>query len=193
MSDDGVLAEKGITGSLAEWEEPYGIQETEFHALLKQAISGDMANVISPQVLTGLATGGSAIAAGISTPFYLEDARFAIMAKTGVRVQSADRRSTLPSPLKRLSRRPPPSRGATEHITDALVNRVAKILQTPTSKIDMGRFLHSYGIDSFVAIEIVNWALKELKATLTVIDVMTSVPMTTTATKIASTSALCQG
>lgn len=89
MRDVGVLAEKGITGNLAEWEEPYGIRETEFHALLKRAISGDITGDISPQILTGLATGGSAMAAGISPPFYLEDARFAIMAKTGLRAQRA--------------------------------------------------------------------------------------------------------
>ena len=67
------------------------------------------------------------------------------------------------------------------------------MLQTPTSEIDMSRPLHSYGIDSLVAIEIVNWALRELKATLTVIDVTAELPMATTAKKIASSSALCQG
>ena len=193
MRDVGVLAEKGITGNLAEWEEPYGIRETEFHALLKRAISGDIAGDISPQVLTGLATGGSAMTAGISTPFYLEDSRFAIMAKTGVRAQSANQKKFTADSTQTLISQATSLQEATEHIIEALVNRVAKMLQTPTSEIDTSRFLHSYGIDSLVAIEIVNWALKELKATLTVIDVMAGVPMTTTAKKIASSSALCQG
>lgn len=192
MRDVGVLAEKGITGNLAEWEEPYGIRETEFHALLKRAISGDITGDISPQVLTGLATGGSAMAAGISTPFYLKDARFAIMAKTGVRTQSANQRNGNAVSLQTLLSQAPSLQEATKHITEALVNRVAKMMQTSTSEIDTGRFLHSYGIDSLVAIEIVSWALKELKASVTVLDVMAGVPITTTAKKIASSSALCQ-
>lgn len=188
MRDVGVLAEKGITESLREWEIPYGIREVQFHALLKRAISGDSTGDISPQVLTGLATGGSAIAAGITMPFYLEDARFSIMAKTGVREQNTSQKQNTKASTRVLIQQATSLQEATEHVIEALVNRVAKMLQTPTSEIDTGRFLHSYGIDSLVAIEIVNWALKELKAVITVIDVMATVPMTTTARKIASSS-----
>ena len=46
MREIGVLAETGITDSLAEWEEPYGIHEKEFHALMKRAITGDITNTI---------------------------------------------------------------------------------------------------------------------------------------------------
>lgn len=192
MRDVGVLAEKGITDSLREWEEPYGLRETEFHALLKRAITGDIAGDLAPQVLTGLATGGSAMAAGINTPFYLDDARFSIMAKTGVRSQSATQKQGITVSTHSLISQATSLQEATEHVTEALVNRVAKMLQTPSSEIDTSRFLHSYGIDSLVAIEIVNWALKELKATITVLDVMAGVPLTSTARKIASISALYQ-
>lgn len=195
MRDVGVLAEKGMTDSLREWEEPYGILEPEFHALLKRAITGDINNDLAPQVLTGLATGGSALAAGITAPFYLEDARFAIMARTGVRAAAAanDQSASASASVSQLVSQATSISEAAEHVTDALIARVAKMLQTPTSEIDTSRFLHSYGIDSLVAIEIVNWALKELKATLTVIDVMAAVPITVTAKKIASGSSLFKG
>ena len=193
MRDVGVLAEKGITESLREWEGPYGVTEVELHALLKRAISGDISGDIAPQVLTGLATGGSAMAANISTPFYLSDARFSIMAKTGVRAQSANQNQGATVSTQTLVAQAGSISEAVEHIAEALVARVSKMLQTPVSEIDPGRFLHSYGIDSLAAIEIVNWALKELKASLTVIDVMAGVPITTTARKIATRSALYQG
>ncbi|KAL6719039.1 hypothetical protein ACLMJK_003274 [Lecanora helva] len=196
MRDIGVLAEKGVTDSLREWEEPYGILETELHALLKRVITGDIKGDIAPQVLTGFATGGSALAAGISPPFYLnDDARFSIMAGTGIKasqIGSANASQGAAMSTQALLSKAGSLQEAAQVVTDALKARVAKMLQTPESEIDAGRFLHSYGVDSLTAIEIVNWALRELKATVSVIDVMASVPITTTARKIVSSSTLYQ-
>lgn len=44
---------------------------------------------------------------------------------------------------------------AVNHVTTAVVNLVAKMLQTSPSEIDVGCALHSYGIDSQVGMEIV--------------------------------------
>ena len=197
MRDVGVLAEKGMTDSLRDWEKPYGILESELHALLIRVIAGDMKGNMAPQVLTGFGTGGSALAAGIPMPFYLQDdPRFSIMARTGVRAQqkagtNASQHASMST--QALLSSAGSFQEATQVVTDALVRRVAKMLQTPESEIDTGRFLHAYGVDSLTAIEIVNWVLRELKATMSVIDIMASVPMTTTARKIASSSALYQG
>ena len=187
MRDIGVLAESGMTDSLREWEKPYGIPEPEFLALVEQAIAGDMAGTVAPQVLTGLATGGSALAAGISTPFYLENARFSIMAKTGVRGQSSESGQNSVS-AQALVSEAKSFEEAAGHVLDALVKHIAKMLQTPAAEIDTSRFLHSYGIDSLVAIEIVNWALKEVKSTVNVFDVLAGVPITTFSNKIAAKS-----
>lgn len=190
MRDIGVLAETGITESLRDWEMPYGIRENKFLDLLKVAINGDMFGTLSPQVITGLATGGSALAFGIPEPFYLSDSKFAILARTGVRERSKGQQPNDVNSLQALVAGSTSLAEASEHVSEALVNRVAKMLQTPSSEIDTRRPLHSYGIDSLVAIEIVNWALKELKAHITVFDIMAAVPTTVTATKIATASAL---
>lgn len=73
-------------------------------------------------------------------------------------------------------------------ITEALVARVAKTLQTTVGEIDTERFLHSYGIDSLAAIELVNWALKECQSHINVFDIMAAVPIWATAKKIAANS-----
>ena len=196
MRDVGVLAEKGMTDSLREWEKPFGILEFELHGLLKRVIAGDIRGGTAPQVLTGFATGGSAVAAAISTPYYLrDDARFSIMSRAGVRAQQSSSSSAsqkMAISTQTLLSKASSMQEATQIVTDALVRRVAKMLQTPESEIDTGRFLNAYGVDSLTAIEIVNWALRELKATVSVIDVTASVPITTTAGKIASSSALYQ-
>lgn len=190
MRDIGVLAENGITDSLCDWEVPYGIREKEFLDLVKVAVAGDAAGTLHPQVLTGLATGGNALAFGIPEPFYLADAKFAIMAKTGLREQAKTSQPDDVDSVQALVARSTSVAEAAEHVLAALVTRMAKMLQMSTSEIDTKRPLHSYGIDSLVAIEIVNWALKELKAHLTVFDIMAAVPATVTATKIAAVSAL---
>jgi NADPH:quinone reductase-like Zn-dependent oxidoreductase/NAD(P)-dependent dehydrogenase (short-subunit alcohol dehydrogenase family) len=188
MRDIGVLAETGITDSLREWEKPYGIRETEFLALMERAIAGDMARTMSPQILIGLATGGSAIAAGINTPFYLNNARFSIMARTGVRGQNSDTGGNSIAPHTLISQAKSLEE-AGGYVLKALVDVVAKMLQTTATEIDTSRFLHSCGIDSLVAIEIINWALKEVKSVVTVFDVLAGVPITTLSNKMAAKSA----
>lgn len=189
MRDIGVLAETGITDSLREWEKPYGIRETEFLALLERTIAGDMALTTSPQILTGLATGGSSIAAGINTPFYLSDARFSIMAKTGVRGQESETSSNSIAPHTLISQAKSLDE-ATTYVLKALTDVVAKMLRTTASEIDPSRFLHSYGIDSLVAIEIVNWALKEAKSSITVFNVLAGISITALSNQMAAKSAV---
>ena len=113
MRDVGVIAERGATGSLKEWEEPFGIREEEFHLIMTTIITAEVDNSklshtdlastmeisnteietktkkavrtpIPPQILTGFATGGSAQAAGIDAPFYFSDPRFSHLALTGI-------------------------------------------------------------------------------------------------------------
>ena len=188
MRDIGVLAENGITDSLREWEKPYGIRETEFHALMERAIAGDIACTISPQILAGFGTGGSAIAAGIEKPFYLDSARFSIMARTGVHGSNSDTGASSIAPHTLISQAKSLDE-AGSYVLKSLVDLIARMLQTSASEIDTSRFLHSFGIDSLGAIELINWALKEVKSVITTIDVLAGWPMTALSDKIAAKSA----
>ena len=190
MREIGVLAEARMTDSLRDWEAPYGIDEAEFHALIERAIQGDMTATSPPQILTGLATGGSAVAAGIDTPFYLNNPRFSIMARTGLHDNGPAATGGDSTPAHVLVSQAKSLEGATVSVMDALVKRVAKMLQTPASEVDTARFLHSYGIDSLVAIEIVNWAFKEVKSNITVFDVLAGVPIAALCQKVAAKSAV---
>ena len=72
----------------------------------------------------------------------------------------------------------------------ALVVRLAKMLTMPPGELDTGRFLHSYGVDSLTAIEIVNWALRDCQARIAVFDVMAAVPMSVFSERVAVKSGL---
>ncbi|UKZ55914.1 putative secondary metabolism biosynthetic enzyme [Trichoderma virens] len=190
MRDIGVLAENGMTDNLKDWEEPYGVREGELRTLVKLAIAGRL----PAQVLTGLATGGSAVAAGIPTPFYLADAKFSLMGATDLdKVNDATSDSNNKRKSDTIRALISNSEGlpeASEHVVASLVGRIAKMLQIEAEDVDTSRALHSYGLDSLVAIEIVDWALKEIEARVSVFDIMAAVPITATASKIANASAL---
>lgn len=188
MRDVGVLAETGMTDNFREWEKPFGIREADFHALLERVIYRDTVAAFPPQVVTGLATGGSVSLAGINMPYYLGDPRFSIMARTGLGDGASAGGNGDELPAHTLIGQAKIFQEAAGAVLEAMVKQVAKMLQTDPSEVDTSRFLHSYGFDSLVAIEIVNWVLKEMKSVITVFDVLAGVPITTLCNRITAKS-----
>lgn len=223
MRDIGVIAERGVTGSLKEWEEPFGIRERELHLLMTTIITKELDTTTSsisslsssppfinvssgclaapspgtipipPQILTGFATGGTAQLAGINPPFYFSDPRFSHLALSGL--SSTLGSSALPnspshitdpsSLLKNLaSLSLTDATLAAERLTIAIVARVAKSLQTEMSEIGSGKPLHTYGVDSLVAIEFANWIFREVGVQVTVFEVLEATPIVGFAEKV---------
>lgn len=58
------------------------------------------------------------------------------------------------------------SEKAGEIILDALVHKIADMLQIPASEVDPSRPMYRYGVDSLVALEVRNWIMRELNTTL---------------------------
>ncbi|KAJ5403181.1 hypothetical protein N7509_003052 [Penicillium cosmopolitanum] len=175
MRDVGVLAETGLTDNLREWAEPCGIREAEFHALVENVLAGELDNPghTPAQIPTGFATGRTVQDTGISRPWYFDDSRFSILALTGSQVAQAASIAE-----------------ASAAVMDALVARVAKSLQSAVSDIDTSRPLHAFGVDSLVAVEVANWVFREIKTRVTVFEILSSVPISTLAEKIALKSSL---
>jgi zearalenone synthase (highly reducing iterative type I polyketide synthase) len=188
VKDAGVLAETGMTQALKDLAGPYGLDQHEVAELVWLAIWGDVAGRDPAQIVTSIATGGSVVAGGFEAPWYLDDPKFAVMARTGLKGQSKASTSGSVDDVRGQLSRAKTLEEATKVVTDALVDRVAKMLQTTAGEIDTDRYLHSYGIDSLVAIEMANWALKVFAAQMTVFDIMAAVPIVATARKIATHS-----
>ena len=216
MRDVGVIAERGVTGSLKEWEKPFGIREEEFHLMMTTIIKKEVDSPtiqtspaltkgiqdsqgtnatpakmsIPPQVLTGFATGGAAQAAGINTPFYFSDPRFSHLAISGLSTTSKSHEPSIDHPsdptylqnFTALALRDP--HAARSRLTAALIARVAKSLLTDPAEISDAKPLHSYGVDSLVAIEIATWLFRETKVTVTVFDVSAGIPIKDFAAKL---------
>ena len=193
MRDVGGLAERGSTGYIREWEESFGIREYELHGMMKRLISSEVENSgeMPPQIITGFATGGSAQAAGIQRPYYFDDPRFSILAQTGLSKEGQDfsvngphKKAVLCEQLALAKTLPDAARA----VTEAMVGRIAKSLQTDVSEIDEHRPLYTYGIDSLVAVEISDWIFKQTNVVTSVFDVLATRPICKFALDLASMS-----
>ncbi|KAL6718615.1 hypothetical protein ACLMJK_002849 [Lecanora helva] len=196
MRDVGVIAQQGVTGSLKEWEKPFGIREEEFHLMMTNIIQAEIHSETQqsdnpPQIMTGFATGGAVQLAGINSPFYFSDPRFSHLALTGLSTASNSSRATdTSSPsdpnyladFKALATQD--REAACNRLTAALMARVAKSLQTDVAEISDTKPLHSYGVDSLVAIEIATWLFREVKLTVTVFEVSAGIPIKDFAMKL---------
>ncbi|PSN64199.1 beta-ketoacyl synthase domain-containing protein [Corynespora cassiicola Philippines] len=195
MLDVGVIAEQGSTGDLKRWEEVIGIREPLFHALMKAVIQEEQqihaGAGIPAQICVGLGTAEAFDAAGVSRPDYLtDDIRFSPLSAGGSDIKStlgkqgapvgADVKSRLAAATSKAQ--------AADLIVDALVGKVADILQTPSAEIDASRPIYLYGVDSLVAMEVRNWIRREMGAQVAIFDILEAVPITQLARKIAERS-----
>ncbi|TLD20554.1 hypothetical protein PspLS_08712 [Pyricularia sp. CBS 133598] len=200
MRGIGVLAETGMLESLREWDEVYGMDEVEFHHIMGLAIRRDMTEEgtleAKHQLILGIATGGSAHAAGIQIPYYLKnEAKFSIMEKTdmvflGGPPDSQSAPSEDNKSIKDILVKVANMDEASEAITKALIARVAAMQRVAVGEVDASRYLHSYGVDSLAAIDIANWALREVGSKISVFDIMAAMPITALAEKCAARSSL---
>lgn len=186
MRDIGVIAEKGSTDYLKEWELPFGMREKEFRALMIEIIAGEAAGDASTgQIIHGLLNRKLVQAAGVRTPFYFSDPRFSRLIGSGTQDGTTTAPMTEAAPLRdRLAHAKNPSE-AGELIHDALLARVAKLFQVDVSEIDDGKPLHRYGVDSLVGVEIANWIFQETKVKVSMFDILASISIAEFAKRLA--------
>ncbi|ROV92576.1 hypothetical protein VMCG_08954 [Cytospora schulzeri] len=169
MRDVGAIAESaGVGNNLAQWED----------------------------VCTGLGSADLIAAHGLSLPYYFADPRLGPLAVTSVSAQSSSsgggEQGSAASLASRLAEAGGPEQ-AGEVILDALVHKIADMLQIPASEVDPGRPMYRYGVDSLVALEVRNWITRELKANVALLEILAAVPMVAFAGKIAEKSKLVAG
>lgn len=206
MRDVGAIAETaGVGNNLSQWEDVLGIREPAFHALVKSLIArqrGDDdggSSACPAQVCTGLGSADLIAAHGLSLPYYFSDPRLGPLAVTSAAAAAAQSTSASggageqgTSLASRLAAAGGPEQ-AGEVILDALVRKVADMLQIPASEVDPGRPMYRYGVDSLVALEVRNWITRELKANVALLEILAAVPMAAFAAKIAEKSKLVAG
>ncbi|KAG4428433.1 hypothetical protein IFR05_016086 [Cadophora sp. M221] len=188
MLDIGMVAE-GVTKTGIKTSEAVGISEDEFRSLMKVAISSSFAGKRVPtQIICGLPTGGMLQKSGLEEPFYFTDPRFQMLKKTGVAKENDRNTAALKLSIGFRLSQISSIQDASEIISLALCERVAKGLQTAVANIDVSKPLHSYGIDSLMATDIRNWVVVNIKTDISLLDVLSGNSISAMALKIANLS-----
>ncbi|KAL4862617.1 hypothetical protein BDV12DRAFT_178594 [Aspergillus spectabilis] len=183
----GLIAERGGATNLKKWE-AVGITEGEFHRLMTAAVNGSWSGHHLPaQVICGLPTGGILQSQDLERPFYFDDPRFAYLKKKDF-VSTEEQQSDAAESLSLQLGKAESMRDAVEIVTMGLSQRLAAELNTDIANIDSTRPLHSYGVDSLLAVEMRNWVVANLLADLSLFDLLGGESIQALATKIAAIS-----
>ena len=187
----GWLAENGnIDNSYkADWDR-ISLQPPELYSLVISAMTGYSENEFRfpVQMVTGAGTGGiGQQMEHLKTSSAFDDPKYFYLRKLDVKGVMQSVEDTL-SELKTALTAATSLAHAAELIEGALAFKLGKSLSMPVEDIDTSKAIHSYGVDSLVAIEMRNWIFKELKSQVSVFDVQSKVPITQFAVKIAKKS-----
>ena len=74
-----------------------------------------------------------------------------------------------------------------------LISKLSKAIMINAADIDTSKPLHTYGVDSLVAVEIRNWIMKELQADVSVFELLANSPITRLAEILATKSVFLPG
>jgi hypothetical protein len=171
-----------------------GIREEEFLAILAAAITncGKPETNIPCQIITGLSTGGMMRQNGTSEdPYWFADARFSHLKLMDTQTNLTEIKSSGP-PLQHLLGEVASIAAAATIICETIAARLAKSLRVPLEDLDPFKPVNAYGVDSLIAVELRNFIFREIKADMSIFDILSSIPLTMLSSKIAANSTLVQ-
>lgn len=177
----GFIAERlGTEAAIQTSPEYMTIEENEFHAVLDHYCNPDL-GILSPlqsQLVMGIHTPAELASRSHDEPVWAQTSLFRHLAymdqdesKDHNPSQAAIRDSV---DVKSLLREAISQGARGEVVCQALVLRLSKSLSIPQEDIDVNKPMHRFGIDSLVAVEIRHWFGKEMKAEVTVIEILES-------------------
>ncbi|KAI9892063.1 MAG: Type I Iterative PKS [Vezdaea aestivalis] len=152
------------------------VREEEFIAMLEYHCNPALGTLpaLKSQVITGMETPAQMRARGLDDPVWLADPLFRqTFQMSSPENEAADENGVIVN-YEALLRATTSVEEASAVVTEALVRKLSKALSTPESDIDSSKPMHSYGVDSLVAVEIRNWFSKAMGADVAVFDIMGS-------------------
>lgn len=117
--------------------------------------------------------------------YWMEDNRFSGLRTVANGTSSSSSSSVS---LKEELSRSPDLNAAVDLISDAMAERLARLMMIPAADVDVNKPLSAYGVDSLVAVEVRNWIAKEILVETSVFELMANVPMRQLAGDLAAKS-----
>lgn len=173
------------------------VQADEFYALMKCAINGYShgENRVPTQIITGVGSGGlnkANRAAGAQIDYYWlnESPRMSYLRQldlhSTLQAEEGDEMGELKGSLTAVTT----IAQATDLIQNVVAGKLAKSMMIAMDEIDVNRPVSSYGVDSLVAAEMRNWCFRDLKADISVFELLSGNSITMLAEQIANRSTL---
>lgn len=127
------------------------------------------------QIVTGLKTPADLRVRGVDEPSWMLQSMFKHLYQLQGSSLSANANASSSSnavDLPLAMSTAPSLQAAAEIISGELAKRLGKILSIPVETFDLDRPIHTYGLDSLVAVELRNWFAKTLKADVAVFEIV---------------------
>lgn len=189
MQDIGLIAEQGGQSNLED-DTVVPLNAQDFNLIFKMVMSSN-GHDVPAQIITGLPTGGILQEKGIATkPFYYRDWRFASMEAMGFDESLAIGTDSNSVSIEEQLAAATSREQATAVVLSALREQVAKALRCPADDIDTAKSMHTYGMDSLMAVDMRNWVQTKLKAEISLFQIMSGSSIGVLAEKITMGSKL---
>lgn len=172
MTEDGLLSEdQEFLHRVLAYGTLEGISRNQFSAILDYYCSPDLPLLThgQSQVLIGLGKGGGSGLDGMSIsnqPMFSHLRQSGEVNKQG----TTDDQEVLDLKGLFLASTSLPESGAI--VTEALIKKLSKSFPTLETNVDARKPLHSYGVDSLLAVELRNWLAKEFSAEIPVFEIL---------------------
>ncbi|KAL8719832.1 MAG: hypothetical protein Q9225_003210 [Loekoesia sp. 1 TL-2023] len=182
---------------IAETMQNLIVSADEFYALMKSAMTGYShgENRVPTQIITGVGSGGlnkANRAAGAQIDYYWlnESPRMSYLRQldlhSTLQAEEGDEMGELKGSLTAVTT----LAQATDLIQNAVASKLAKSMMIAIDEIDVNRPVSSYGVDSLVAAEMRNWCFRDLKADMSVFELLSGSSISVLADQIANRSTL---
>ena len=177
----GFIAERlGTEAAIQTSPEYMTIEEVEFHAVLDHYCNPAL-GILSPlksQLIMGIHTPAELASKGHNEPVWAQTSLFRhLVYMDQDKVKDFEVSQTTVEDhmdVKTLLRKAISRDAMEEVVCQALIQRLSKLLSIPHEDIDVNKPMHRFGIDSLIAVETRRWFGQEMKADVTVIDILES-------------------
>lgn len=181
MLSEGLLAEnKDLMNRITRTGALSAVSQQELFALLDLYCDPEL-ELSTPtlseyQIITGITAPASLQANGVEEPSWMQQSIFRHLhhgkeiAAASFSPSSIDLDPTSLNFATAITSMPS-MEAAGSMVAQELAKRAAKILGIPISTIDLDKPMHSYGLDSLVAVELRNWLAKEIGADIAIFEI----------------------
>ncbi|MCJ1405286.1 hypothetical protein MMC11_008513 [Xylographa trunciseda] len=170
----GYVAERDSVREYLKSQGYTGIQEAEFLAIMDYYCNPALP-VLSPlkcQVITGLQTPAALRSKNMRELDWMQRKMFSHLHQMGTTSTLSANDSTATVNLEALLASAESLSDASEIVCEALATRLSTALDIPKNDVDTGKAVHSFGVDSLMAVELRNWFAKEVKANVAIFEIL---------------------